>query len=184
MIDVDSLLLFIVEQWRDEAARSEERLRALFVASDADGDGNLDYDEFSEMIQHVNTHKGQRECLRMYAEMTLSRVVDCNTFVRSARKFRFFTFEVGPAVKKTDKFAVEMFDMITAEWSKVEDLVQELVVVLEGTRVGSRLGQRVWLLKKLMNEKIEAELAWLIYRFVVSEFASAIRNRLAKAQDT
>ena len=182
-LEVDSLLLFIVEQWRDESSRAEERLRALFVASDSDGDGNLDYDEFTEMIQHVNTNKGQRECLRMYAEMTLNRVVDCNTFVRSARKFRFFTFEVGPAVRKSDKFAQEMFEVIQQEWKKVEDLVLELTVVLEGTRVGGRLLQRVHMLKKLFKEGIESELAWLCYRSIVSEFTSAIRNRLAKAGD-
>ena len=36
--------------------------------------------------------------LRMYSEMTLNKLVDCNTFVRVCRKYRFFTFEVSPVV--------------------------------------------------------------------------------------
>jgi hypothetical protein len=43
------------------------------------------------------------QLLRMYAEMTLNPVVDCNTFVRTARKYRFFSFEVGAMSKKLTK---------------------------------------------------------------------------------
>eukprot|EP00283_Hemiselmis_rufescens_P002109 CAMPEP_0173469810 /NCGR_PEP_ID=MMETSP1357-20121228/77554_1 /TAXON_ID=77926 /ORGANISM="Hemiselmis rufescens, Strain PCC563" /LENGTH=413 /DNA_ID=CAMNT_0014438063 /DNA_START=87 /DNA_END=1328 /DNA_ORIENTATION=- len=176
-IDLDSLLLFIVEQWREEAGRAEERLRALFVASDADGDGNLDYNEFIEMIHHVSTSKGHRECLRMYAEMTLNRVVDCNTFVRVARKFRFFTFEVGPAVKKQDKDALASFDLLQGEWKKIEEMVFELMVVLEGSRIAKRLEQHVTILKKLFNEKTDPEQAWLTYRSALAEMVGCLRNK-------
>lgn len=141
VIDLDIMLLFLVEQWREEAGRAEERLRALFVASDTDGDRNLDFAEFSSMINHISTGKGYRECLRMYGEMTLNKIVDCNTFVRVCRKFRFFTFEVGPASKKADKGAAEVFELIIAEWKKIEDVVNELLVVLQGTTFGKRLEQ-------------------------------------------
>jgi hypothetical protein len=49
-VDLDSLLLFMVDQWLSESSRSEERLKALFVASDADGDGNLTLNEFTNMV--------------------------------------------------------------------------------------------------------------------------------------
>jgi len=176
-IDIDSLLLFIIEQWRDESGRAEERLRALFVASDTDGDGNLDYGEFTSMINHISTGKGHRECLRMYAEMTLNKTVDCNTFVRVCRKHRFFTFEPGPANKKSEKGPPEVFDMLLLEWKKIEDVVHEVLVVLQGTPVGKRLEQHVVILKKLLNERVETEQCWLTYRSVVAEFTSAIRNR-------
>jgi len=47
-------------------------------------------------VSHVAGAKRQRELLRMYGEMTLNKTVDCNTFVRVCRKFRFYTFEVPP----------------------------------------------------------------------------------------
>lgn len=74
-IDLDALLLCIVEQWREESGRAEERLRALFVASDLDGDGNLDFNEFTSIINNLRGGKGHREMLRMYAEMTLNQQV-------------------------------------------------------------------------------------------------------------
>ena len=37
--------------YQEEAGRAEERLRALFVASDSDGDGNLDFGEFTGMVR-------------------------------------------------------------------------------------------------------------------------------------
>ena len=48
-VDIDAFLLLLIEIWREEAGRVEERLRALFVASDANGDGNLDFREFTQV---------------------------------------------------------------------------------------------------------------------------------------
>ena len=38
--------------WHDEQHRVEERMRSLFVGADANADGNLDFEEFTEMIVH------------------------------------------------------------------------------------------------------------------------------------
>eukprot|EP00961_Rhodomonas_salina_P248965 3364740-Rhodomonas_salina.1 len=80
-----------------------------------DGDGNLDFTEFTQMVHHVNSNKGHRELLRMYAEMTLNKTVECNTFVRVCRKFRFFTFEVGPLVKRQDPQTAAVFALLIDE---------------------------------------------------------------------
>ena len=74
-IDLDAFLMAIVDQWKEESGRAEERLRALFVASDLDGDGNLDFSEFTSIINNLRGGKGHREMLRMYAEMTLNQQV-------------------------------------------------------------------------------------------------------------
>jgi len=177
VIDLDSLLYFLVDQYVHESSRGEERLRALFVASDMDGDGNLTLNEFQDMVMHINSRKSHRELLRMYAEMTLNRTVDCNTFVRVCRKFSFFSFTYGPHTKKVDRQSNEVFEVLAAEWEKVEDLIHELLVVLEGSAVGMRLEQNVKTLKSLLDSRFEAESAWHCYRKVVSEFASAIKNR-------
>ena len=51
-IDLDALLMAIVDQWKEESGRAEERLRALFVASDLDGDGKIDADEQVALNRH------------------------------------------------------------------------------------------------------------------------------------
>ena len=56
-------------------------------------------------------------------------------------------------------------------------MIHELLVVLQGTRVGERMEQNVGLLKKLLIDKLEPEQAWLVYRKVVAEFTSAVKNR-------
>lgn len=77
-VDLDSLLFFMVDQWLNESGRAEERLRALFVASDVDGDGNLTLTEFTDMVKHVNSKKSHRELLRMYAEVRAALCVRVN----------------------------------------------------------------------------------------------------------
>jgi len=169
--------------WKEEQGRSEERLRALFVASDSDGNGNLDFHEFHGMVKRINSNKTHRELLRMYSEMTLNRIVDSNTFVRVCRKFKFFNFDMRPTQKRHDNPAYEVFDLLNTEWKKIEDIVHEMLVVLEGTAVGKRMEQNVSILKKMLQEKMEAEQAWICYRKIVAEFTSAVRNRMPKPED-
>ncbi len=47
----------------------------LFVGSDANADGNLDFEEFVAMIKHIKTNRPRRELLRMFSELTLHRCV-------------------------------------------------------------------------------------------------------------
>ena len=56
-----------VEMWHDEQHRVEERMRSLFVGSDANADGNLDFEEFIAMIKHIKTNRPRREMLKMFA---------------------------------------------------------------------------------------------------------------------
>jgi len=45
----------------------------LFVGSDANADGNLDFEEFVAMVKHIKTNRPRRELLRMFSELTLHR---------------------------------------------------------------------------------------------------------------
>ena len=167
----------LVEQWKEESGRAEERLRALFVASDVDGDGNLDFNEFTSIINHLRGGKGHREMLRMYAEMTLNKQVDCNTFVRVCRQYRFFTFEVGPVTRKADPAAKEIFETLEDEWGKFELTAMELLTIMAGTAAANRLEQLVLVFKKKMNEKSDPEETWHILRHIVEEMTAIVRKR-------
>mmetsp|Transcript_34329 Transcript_34329/g.107623 ORF Transcript_34329/g.107623 Transcript_34329/m.107623 type:complete len:818 (-) Transcript_34329:283-2736(-) len=158
-IDLDSLLLFIVEKFKEEQGRTEERLKALYVAADSNADGDLDFNEFANMCKHTSGERSHREMLRMFAEMTLNRVVDANTFVRVARKYKLSSFGIGSLSKKVEKSIHEVFDLLVAEWKKVEDMILEYLVLLEGSAVGTRLEEDVAQLKRLLNERTDAEKA-------------------------
>ena len=47
----------------------------LFVGSDANADGNLDFEEVVTMVKKIRTNRPRRELLRMFAELTLHRCV-------------------------------------------------------------------------------------------------------------
>ena len=44
----------------------------------------------------------------MYSEMTMNRAVDASVFTRVCRKWKFSGFEMGPAIKRSDKSNFEV----------------------------------------------------------------------------
>ena len=176
-IDIDDFLDFVISEFTQENQRSEERLRALFVASDSDGDGNLDYDEFLSMIQHTQTDKSHSALVRMYSEMTLNKHVDCNTFVRVARKHRFGAFEIGPLLKKIEKPEKDLFEVLVEQWNKLQPLIHELMIILEGTATIAKLTDHISNLHELIKVRKEPEMVFHLYHNLVSELNTVISNR-------
>lgn len=176
-IDIDDFLEFVLSEFTQENQRSEERLRALFVASDSDGDGNLDYDEFLSMIQHTQTDKSHSALVRMYSEMTLNKHVDCNTFVRVARKHRFGAFEIGPILKKMEKPDKDLFDVLTDQWNKLQPLIHELMIILEGTATMAKLSDHIASVHEHIKTRREPEMVYHLYHHLVSELTTIISNR-------
>lgn len=176
-IDVDDFLDFVLSEFTQETQRSEERLRALFVASDSDGDGNLDYDEFLSMIQHTQTDKSHSALVRMYSEMTLNKHVDCNTFVRVARKHRFGSFEIGPLLKKIEKPEKDLFDVLIDQWNKLQPLIHELLIILEGTATMAKLTDHISTVHEHIKIRKEPEMVFHLYHNLVSEMTTIISNR-------
>lgn len=64
----DLLLQEFLDEWCKESRRIEQRLRALFIAADVDGDGNLTLDEFKVILQFVlnPANVGKWEAAKMY----------------------------------------------------------------------------------------------------------------------
>ena len=113
--DLDSLLTYIVEQYMDEAGKGEERLKAIFVAADTDNDGQLEYKEYIKMMNHLGMVQNYRKLMRMYTEMTLNRTVTSTVFVHVCRKWKALLFEPGPAVKRVEKNASDVFSLMNQE---------------------------------------------------------------------
>jgi Ca2+-binding EF-hand superfamily protein len=183
-IDIDDFLDFVISEFTQENQRSEERLRALFVASDSDGDGNLDYDEFLSMIQHTQTDKSHSALVRMYSEMTLNKHVDCNTFVRVARKHRFGAFEIGPLLKKIEKPDKNLFDVLTEQWNKLQPLIHELLIILEGTATMSKLTDHIASIHEQIKIRKEPEMVFHLYHNLVSEMTTILSNRSPDSEIT
>ena len=117
--DLDSLLAYIVEQYMDEAGKGEERLKAIFVAADTDNDGQLEYAEYIKMMNHLGLVQNYRKLMRMYTEMTLNRTVTSAVFVHVCRKWKALLFEPGPAVKRVEKNASDVFALMNSEVRKL-----------------------------------------------------------------
>ncbi len=113
--DLDSLLIYFVEKYMDEAAKGEERLKAIFVAADTDNDGQLQYKEYIKMMNRLGMMQNYRKLMRMYTEMTLNRTVTCKVFVHVCRKWRALLFEPGPAMNRIEKNATEVFALMNQE---------------------------------------------------------------------
>lgn len=63
LVHIDDLMAIILEEWRTAASFREGELLGVFKAYDADGDGNLDLAEFSQIVHDVFAH--QIPCLRI-----------------------------------------------------------------------------------------------------------------------
>jgi hypothetical protein len=91
--DIESLLEMLLDAWQEIHGRWGSRLEAIFCASDADGDGNLDMQEFSAMLHKVvDADTLQNDVLvhrQMYADMCMWPRVDANVFVKVCRDHRF-----------------------------------------------------------------------------------------------
>ena len=91
--DIESILEMLLNSWQDIRQRWGSRLEALFTASDSDGDGNLDLNEFTAMLQKVvGAESLQNDVLvhrRMYADMCMWPRVDSSVFVKVCRDHSF-----------------------------------------------------------------------------------------------
>ena len=81
------------ERYMDDVFNTaDDRLSALFVAHDKDGDGNLDFEEYFGMVKKIRNEQkdslSHRQLVRLYGDMALSPFVDAPTFVRIARAIR------------------------------------------------------------------------------------------------
>ena len=81
-----ALVNFSLARAHTQDSRWSSRLEALFSAHDADGDGNLDVREFSQMLQKVDEGESALHSLLlhrgMYSQMCMFPRVDASVFVK------------------------------------------------------------------------------------------------------
>ena len=88
LIDLELSLEIVVQVWADIDSRLTSRLQALFVAHDANGDGDLDQFEFHDMMRKLDQEQHLSEALqqrRIFSKMCIYNRVDSGVFCRSAR---------------------------------------------------------------------------------------------------
>ena len=161
-VDLDLALMWICDQWRIAVLdRTEERLAALFAAADADGNGELDFEEFRELVRRMAKEKTRavsaRQMLRMYSHMALAPRVDSAAFVSHARVYGLGAFVLGvdddPCAAGTD--ARHILDKVGTDLSRIQGVITELIQDKPDKAVGIRAAQNLQILKSLLREGIE-----------------------------
>ena len=188
---IPDFLEFIRSHFIREQTNVEIRLKAIFVGADTDGDGNMDIDEFNAMIAITQSSLSHQQLLRMYSEMTLNSRVDCDVFVRVARVFRFCAFEVGPVCgpslsrsfifpndfssnlqsgkRSSSAAGQEMWALLDENWVKLEPILLESLIVLEGTIMALKMNECCAKLRKHLIQKKSVEQAFICYNVSTDE---------------
>lgn len=58
--DIESVLEVLLGDWAEIDDRWSSRLQSIFSAADADGDGNLDMQEYYDMLEKVSSFGSRR----------------------------------------------------------------------------------------------------------------------------
>ena len=82
-INLDKALRMVVDFWKALVYdTSTSRLEALFASADSDQNGELDFQEFIDIVDKVNSQgfsaMSGRSTLRMYSQMSLHERVDAS----------------------------------------------------------------------------------------------------------
>ena len=149
------------ERYMDDVFNTaDDRLSALFVAHDKDGDGNLDFEEYFGMVKKIRNEQkdslSHRQLVRLYGDMALSPFVDAPTFVRIARANRLCAFIAGPPMDEV-KIDHDRIKKLGAIWSALEPHVKAFGREHADEPVGMRVWQDVSTIRALLREKVHAE---------------------------
>ena len=99
-IPLDKGLQELVDYWKYMVYDNmDSRLESIFVAADDDNSGDLDYPEFTDLIERISRTEHStltsRSTLRMYSQMSLHEKVDAAVFAKVSRSFELAKINVG-----------------------------------------------------------------------------------------
>jgi hypothetical protein len=101
-----------------------------------------------------------------------------------ARKHRFGAFEIGPLLKKIEKPDKNLFDVLTEQWNKLQPLIHELLIILEGTATMSKLTDHIASIHEQIKIRKEPEMVFHLYHNLVSEMTTILSNRSPDSEIT
>jgi len=192
-LNLDSALQRLVEYWKTLVYDSiDARLESLFVSADNDQSGELDYHEFTDMVEKVattgNSSLSSRSVLRMYSQMSLHEKVDAAVFCKVARSFELAKIRVGRGTRltKESKPAQEkaaVFKLLKGHWQHLEGKVLPVVFSLKQSPQGNVMEELVSLLRSLLREEEDAEQAVHCFRSIVADMPPAIRSEIQQTKD-
>ncbi|OQR97485.1 hypothetical protein ACHHYP_11000 [Achlya hypogyna] len=81
-VDLDAALEKIMFYWLALYTEQMETMRHVFTLADADGNGVLDFNEFSIVVHHLDPECHRRDCLALYNRVAgADNVIDIHEFV-------------------------------------------------------------------------------------------------------
>jgi hypothetical protein len=173
-IPLDKGLQELVDYWKYMVYDNmDSRLESIFVAADDDNSGDLDYPEFTDLIERISRTEHStltsRSTLRMYSQMSLHEKVDAAVFAKVSRSFELAKINVGKPGRprrdsKTAQERATVFKLLKGHWQHLEGKVLPLVYSLKHTSRGHVMEEVVNLLRSLLREEEDAENAVHCFR--------------------
>jgi hypothetical protein len=192
-INLDKALRMVVDFWKALVYdTSTSRLEALFASADSDQNGELDFQEFIDIVDKVNSQgfsaMSGRSTLRMYSQMSLHEKVDANVFCNVGMGFGLAKIRVGSAKDsgasgKTSQERGAVFRLLKQHWQAVEKKVLHVVHSLRNTAQGNALHELALNLRLLLHEEEDPELAVLCFRCLVGDMPPSVQALIRQEQE-
>jgi hypothetical protein len=80
-------------------------------------------------------------------------------------------------LKKIDKPEKDLFEVLTDQWNKLQPLIHELLIILEGTATMAKLTDHISTVHEQIKVRKEPEMVFHLYHNLVSEMTTIISNR-------
>jgi hypothetical protein len=174
-VDLDAALRWICDEWKAVVHdRTDERLAALFTAADADGNGDLDFKEFSDLTRKLSKEKTgsitTRQMIRMYGYMALSNRIDAPLFVACSRAYGLGAFVLGTDDDSAATYhSRSVFDQFAADLAKSEPVILDLISRDGDGATGRRAAQNLSALRCLVQEGREVVCAGHVLALTIAE---------------
>jgi len=174
VIDLDTLIDLVIEEYNADVGRSQGYLEALFLAADSNGDGVLTYDEFSELVRRADSRAPNSQISAMFVEaIRLSGAGDAivpSAFASVALSYQLMRGKASSAASTGAQAAVKPQESLALLKELVASMHQKMAS-LDPTSA-ARFTPMLTELDELMLPPHDAQRldrAWSLYRSITAQ---------------